>query len=94
MFEAFRDLCLSTYGLDPCFYYTAPGLSFDAMLKITNVQLELLTDYDMLMFFENGIRGGICQAVKRYTKSNNKFMSGYNASEPLSWLIYLDATNL
>ncbi|XP_050524605.1 uncharacterized protein LOC126896145 [Daktulosphaira vitifoliae] len=94
VFEAFRDLCLSTYGLDPCFYYTAPGLSFDAMLKITKVELELLTDYDMLLFIENGIRGGITQAVKRYAKANNKFTTGYDASEPSSWLIYLDATNL
>ncbi|XP_050545396.1 uncharacterized protein LOC126907827 [Daktulosphaira vitifoliae] len=94
VFEAFRDLCHKTYGLDPCYYYTAPGLSFDAMLKITNVELELLSDYDMLLFMENGIRGGLTQAVKRYSKANNPQLSDYNTNNPTSWIIYLDATNL
>jgi hypothetical protein len=61
VFEEFRSLCLNTYELDPAFYYTAPGLAWDAALKYTGVELELLTDYDMLLMFEEGIRGGITQ---------------------------------
>ena len=54
VFENFRDLCITTYHLDPSFYYTAPGFSFDCMLKYTGQQLELLSDYDMLLMFEKG----------------------------------------
>jgi len=54
VFENFRDLCLTTYQLDPAFYYTAPGFSFDCMLKYTSMKLELLTEYDMLLMFEEG----------------------------------------
>jgi len=55
VFETFRDICLTTYSLDPAYYYTAPGFSFDCMLKFTSVKLELLSDYDMLLMFEKGI---------------------------------------
>ena len=59
VFENFRDLCMKNYGLDPAWYYTSPGLSWDAGHKKTGVKLELLTDPDMLLFFEKGIRGGV-----------------------------------
>ena len=59
VFENFRDVCLKNYGLDPVYYFTAPGLAWDACLKITGVSLELLTDSDMLLMIEKGIRGGI-----------------------------------
>ena len=94
IFENFRDLCLTTYGLDPCYYYTAPGMSFDCMLKHTNISIELLYDCDMLLMFEQGIRGGLTQAVKRYHKSNNYTVPTYNRNLPDSWIVYLDATNL
>ena len=55
VFENFRDLCLHNYGLDPCWYYIAPGLAWDAALKKTKVELELLTNPDMLLMFEKGI---------------------------------------
>jgi len=94
VFENFRDLCLKTYGLDPNFYYTAPGMSFDCYLKITEVELELLSDYDQILMVEAGIRGGLTQASMRYACANNKDVPEYDPSKPDSWIVYLDATNL
>lgn len=94
IFENFRDLCMETYGLDVCYYYTAPGMSFDCMLKHTRVEIELLHDYDQLMMFQRGIRGGLTQAVRRYSKANNHTIPDYDKSQPDSWIIYLDANNL
>lgn len=85
---------MNTYALDPCYYYTAPGMSFDCMLKYTGVQLDLLYDYDMLLFCKAGVRGGITQAVKRYAKANNKTTPECNKQKPDTWITYLDATNL
>lgn len=91
VFENFRQTCFRIYGLDPAHYYTAPGLSWDAMLKYTRVKIELLTDADMLLFVERGIRGGISQCSKRYAKANNKYMGGeYNPDEDSIYLMYLD----
>ncbi|KAF0719456.1 Integrase catalytic domain-containing protein, partial [Aphis craccivora] len=89
-----KDLCLKTYGLDPNYYYTSPGMSFDCMLKYTKVNLELLSDYDQILMFEQGIRGGLTHAVKRYAEANNIKVPDYDASKPESWIVYLDATNL
>ena len=95
VFENFREICYETYGLDPLWYYTAPGLAFDAALKITNVKLELLTDYDMLLFIKNGIRGGISMISKRYSKANNKYMlDKYDEEKESVYIKYLDANNL
>ncbi|XP_060865346.1 uncharacterized protein LOC132941347 [Metopolophium dirhodum] len=94
VFENFRDLCLNTYHLDPAYYYTAPGFSFDAMLKYTAIKLELLSDYEMLLMFEDGIRGGLTQASMRYAKSNNEKTPDYNPADPKSWLVYQDCNNL
>ena len=82
------------YKLDPCHYYTAPGLAWDACLKETNKNLELLKDYDMLMMFERGIRGGITHISKRYAEENNKYMKDYNPDKPSIYIQYLDANNL
>ena len=76
VFEAFRDTCLKHYSLDPAHFYTAPGLAWKACLRKTRVRLELLTDPDMLLMFESGIRGGITQAVHKYALANNKYMMG------------------
>ena len=65
VFEKFRDKCTEIYGLDPSYFYTAPGLAWQACFKKTDVKLELLIDIDMLMMVEKGIRGGICQSTHR-----------------------------
>ena len=93
--ENFRDTCLKHYKLNPAHFYTAPGLAWVAALKLTKIKLELLADYDMLLMFEKGIRGGITQAVHRYAKASNKYMGDlYNPEEESSYLQYLDANNL
>ena len=71
VFENFIDVCLEKYKLDPSHYITAPSLSWDDMLKMTKVELELLTDGDMYLFFEEGIRGGVSTITNRYAKANN-----------------------
>jgi len=81
VFENFRKVCEDKYGLDPAHYYSAPGLSWDALLKKTGVELELLTDLDMPLFIERGMRGGISIVSKRYAKANNPLVEGYNPEE-------------
>ena len=94
VFEAFRLTCLKEFELDPCFFVSAPNLSWQACLKKTNVKLELLTDIDMLLMFEKGIRGGISQAITKYAKTNNKYMKTYNKNIKSSYVQYIDANNL
>ena len=94
VFENFRGVCQEKYGLDPAHYYTAPGLSWDALLKKTGVELELLTDLDMHLFIERGMRGGITMVGKRHAKANNPYVEGYNPAEPTNYITYLDANNL
>ena len=94
VFENFRDLCLKNYGLDPVYYYTTPGLAWDACLKMTNIQLELLSDVNMLLMFEKGIRGGISIISNRYGEANNKYMKKFNKKKLNKFLMYLDANNL
>ena len=94
VYEKFRDKCIEIYGLDPSYFLSAPGLAWQACLKVTNVNLELLTDVDMLLMIESGIRGGMCQSIHRYAKANNKYMNNYDKSIKSSYLMYLDANNL
>ena len=95
VFENFRNICLENYELDPAHYYTAPGLAWDAALKVTDVNLELLSDIDMLLMVEKGIRGGVSMVSNRYGKANNKYMGDkFNSNEPSKYIQYLDANNL
>ena len=93
VFENFRDRCIEIYELDPIYFVFAPGLSWEACLKNTEVKLELLTNY-MLLMVEKGIRGGICQATHRYAKANNKYMKNCDKSIESLYIAYLDANNL
>ncbi|CAH3162496.1 unnamed protein product, partial [Porites evermanni] len=94
VFENFRKTCLKHYKLDPAHYYTSPGLAWDACLKETGQKLQLLHDYDKLMMFERGIRGGISHISKRYAEANNKYMKDYNPDVESTYIQYLDANNL
>ena len=85
---------LEYYKLDPCHYYTAPGLAWDACLKLTKQELQLLTDYDRFMIFEKGIRGGISHISKRYAEANNKYMKDFDETKPSTFIQYFDANNL
>ncbi|XP_032458071.1 uncharacterized protein LOC100117886 [Nasonia vitripennis] len=95
VFESFRETSLKAYDLCPAHFYTTPGLTFSAALKMTKVELELLTDIDMLMFIESGIRGGISQCCNRYAKANNPYMgSSYDKDQKTKTLLYFDIINL
>ena len=94
VFESFRNKCLEIYKLDPAHFLSAPGLAWQACLKKTQVKLELLTYNDMLLMFEEGIRGGMCQATHRYAKANNKYMNNHDKNSESSYFEYLDANNL
>ena len=94
VFENFRDICIKEYELDPAHFVSLPGLAWQACLKKTNIELELLTDYDMLLMVEKGIRGGICHSIHRYAKANNKYMQTYNNNKESSYIQYLDTNNL
>lgn len=90
----FTKTCYGIYNLDPAYYYTAPSLSWDAFLRFSKCEIELLTDGDMYLFVEDAIRGGISQISHRYAEANNKYMKDYDNSKCESNIIYLDANNL
>ena len=94
VFENFRNMCLNINELDPVYFVSAPGLAWKACLKKTKVELELITDYDMLLRIEKGIRGGICQAIYRCAKANNQYVKNYNKNIESSFIEYLDANIL
>ena len=87
-------MCLDIYGLDPVYFVSAARLAWQACLKKTEVKLELLTDYAMLLMIEKGISSGICQAKHSYAKANNQYMKNYDKNNESPYIAYLDAKNL
>ena len=85
-------MCIETYKLDPAYFLSLPGLACYACLKHSRIKLELISDVDMLLMLEEGIREGICHSVFRNAKANNKYMKDYD--EKKSFLIYTDYNNL
>ena len=94
VFENFRNTCIKVYKLDPAHFLLLPGLAWQAYLKKASIELELVTDYDMLLMVEEGIRGGICHSIHRHAKANNKYMKNYDESKESSYIQYLDANIL
>ena len=94
VFENFRKTCLTYYKLDPLHYISSPGLAWDAMLKMTGINLELITDIDMQLFIEKGLRGGISYIAHRHAEANNKYMKNYDLDKLISYIMYLDSNNL
>ena len=94
VFENFRNKFIEIYELDPAHFLSALGLAWQAFFKKEEVIVELLTDIDMLLMVERGIRGGICHAIHRYAKANNKYMKNYDKNTTSSYLMYLDANKL
>jgi hypothetical protein len=94
VFELFRKDIYRIYGLECLHFYSAPGLSWQAALKMTKIELELLTDIDKVLFIESGIRGGISCVQKKYAKANNELSTDYDKSKPTSYIAYVDANNL
>ncbi|XP_049886984.1 uncharacterized protein LOC126381640 [Pectinophora gossypiella] len=94
IFQNFRKTCKRHYTLDPAFYISAPSLSFDAMLLITGIKLELISDIEITRMIQDGIRGGLCMCSHRYAKANNKYINEYDESQPESYIVYVDCNNL
>ena len=94
VFKKFRSGSLKNYGLCPSYYFTAPALSWDVMLNITKVELEHISDADMYLLFQKGIRGGVCYISKRYGKARNKYLKSYDPKQESKHFINLDANNL
>ena len=94
VFEKFIKTCLDYYGLDPCHYFSSPGLSWDAMFKMTKIELDFIHDIDMYLFIEKRMRGGISYIGKGHSKANNKYMECYDSSEKSRYITYLDENSL
>ena len=82
--EKFIDTCWKYYGLDPCHYCSSPELSWDAMLKMTNIDLEKISDIDKYLFIEKELRGGISYIAKKYAKANNKYLNDYERKKTIN----------
>ena len=94
VFEKFIGTCLKFYGIDSCHYFSSPGLSCDAMLEMTVLKLEKISDIGKYLFIEKGLRGGISYIAKRYAKANNKYMNDCDPKKQSTFISYLDMNNL
>ena len=88
VFEKFINICIEYYELDPCHYFSIPGLAWDAMLKMTGVKLRLIDDIDKHLFIERGMRGGVSCITKRYCKANNKYVKDYDSNKENTFIAY------
>ena len=82
------------YELDPCHYFSIPGLAWDAMLKITGIKLRLIDNIDKHLFFEKGMRGGVSCITRRYFKANNKYVKNYDKNKENTYISYWDVNKL
>ena len=89
VFEKFINTCLKYYELYHCHYFSSPGLSWDAMSKLTNIELEKISDIVKYLFIEKGLRGGISYIAKRYAKPNNEYLNDYDPKKTISIYIIL-----
>ena len=94
VFEKFISTCLNYYGLDPCYYFSSPGLSWDVMLTMTRIKLEHISDIDMHLFIVKGMKGGISYIAKRHSKTNNKYMENYDSTKEDIFIMFFDINNL
>ena len=94
VFEKFIDMCLKFLQTRSFSYFSSLGLIWDAMLQITGVQLEKISDIDMYLFIKKGLRGGISYIAKRYSKANNKYIKSYDLKKLSKYISYLDMNNL
>ena len=94
VFENFRKTGKEYYNLDPAHYFSCPGFAWDAILKMIDINLKLITDIDMHQMVEKGLRGRVSYIANRYSKPNNKYLSDYDENKDSSYLIYLDVNNL
>ena len=94
MYLNFRNMCIEICELDPEKFLSPPGLAWQAALRKTKVKSDLLTDIDMLLMVEKGIRGRICDSVYRYAKANNKYMKYFDKNKKSSHIQNWDANNL
>ena len=93
-FEKFINICVEYYDLDPCHYFSIPGLAWDAMLKMTGARLKLFDDIDIHLFIEKGMRGGVSCITRRYCKANNKYVKDYDKNKEHTYITYWDVNNL
>ena len=94
MFQKIRQNSFKNYGLCPSHYLSAPDLSWDAVPKMTMIELERIPDTDMYIFLDKGIKGGTSYISNRYSKSNNKHLKSFDPKQEWKYIIYLDANNL
>ena len=94
VFENFRNICIKIYKLTLEKFLSAPGLAWQAGLKKTKGKLDLLTDIDMLLKVEKGVRGGISHSIYRYTKTNSRYMRDYDKNKESPYLQYWDVNKL
>ena len=92
--KKFINACLEYYGQDLFHYFSSPELSWDAVLKMSGIKLEFISDIEMHLLIENGMRGSNSYIAKRHSKANNKYMKAYDVNKPSRFIVYLDANNL